>query len=305
MVCLIWSLRSDFLASHLPSIDKFVAILRLVTFRKKRNSDWLDSQLHPSPAQEARAEHGPNRTAERNQRAVPDCDERHGVVRAVKRIGCCAYRPGDKSRDGPGLPQIRGCSFAQSPDQRCKWNDSKEWDAKQAGRPMHSEHHATPSHRLPKSQRSNACTYNNEERKKQKREEFSPILARAHQPFQQGRPHSNQAQRKQQLEGKVARKEAIRNPSPETDGCQHQAEGGSSAYDKGPNQRFPEPSLLDGLHVCAEHVDQLVSFHDGFSSRIRRARAFKPRCTDTFTADSDIPDRAAASLTLNPSSFTY
>src|SRR6266481_6553908 len=45
MICLIWSLRSDFLASHLASIDKFAAILRLVTSREKRNSDWLDSQL--------------------------------------------------------------------------------------------------------------------------------------------------------------------------------------------------------------------------------------------------------------------
>src|SRR6266851_7517931 len=93
MVCLIWSLRSDFLASHLPSIDKFAAILRLVTFREKRNSDWLDTQLHTSPAQEARAEHGPNRTAERNQRTVPDCDERHGVVRAVKRIAVAPNAP--------------------------------------------------------------------------------------------------------------------------------------------------------------------------------------------------------------------
>ena len=39
---------------------------------------------------------------------------------------------------------------------------------------MHSEHHATPCHRLPKYQRSNACAYNNEESKKQKREELSP-----------------------------------------------------------------------------------------------------------------------------------
>ena len=29
-----------------------------------------------------------------------------------------------------------------------------------------------------------------------------------------------------------------------------------------------------------------------------------PRCTETFTADSDMPYCAAASLTLNPSSLT-
>jgi hypothetical protein len=80
-------IRSDFLASHLASIGKFATILRLVTSRERKTSDWLDSQLRTLPAQKARAEHGPNRTAERNQRAVPDCDERHGVVRAVERIG--------------------------------------------------------------------------------------------------------------------------------------------------------------------------------------------------------------------------
>ena len=41
------------------------------------------------------------------------------------------------------------------------------------------------------------------------------------------------------------------------------------------------------------------------SCLIRSANAFKPRCTATFMADSDIPLRAAASLTLKPSSFTY
>jgi hypothetical protein len=35
------------------------------------------------------------------------------------------------------------------------------------------------------------------------------------------------------------------------------------------------------------------------------SRVLMPRCTATFTVDSDIPHRVAASLTLNPSSFTY
>lgn len=32
---------------------------------------------------------------------------------------------------------------------------------------------------------------------------------------------------------------------------------------------------------------------------------FSPLCTLTLMADSDMPQRVAASLTLNPSSFTY
>jgi hypothetical protein len=55
----------------------------------------------------------------------------------------------------------------------------------------------------------------------------------------------------------------------------------------------------------AERVDKAVRVQVPLSCLIRSASAFKPRCTATFTADSDIPLRAAASLTLSPSSFTY
>src|SRR5712671_217086 len=73
----------------LASINEFVANLRMVTLSPKELRPALTQQgrLPPQkPGTHARA----NRTAERNQRAVPDCNERHGVVRAVKRIGCRA-----------------------------------------------------------------------------------------------------------------------------------------------------------------------------------------------------------------------
>jgi hypothetical protein len=39
-------------------------------------------------------------------------------------------------------------------------------------------------------------------------------------------------------------------------------------------------------------------------NRQRSASALKPRCTETFTADSDIPHFAATSRTVSPSIFT-
>src|SRR5215471_176433 len=96
----------------------------------------------------------------------------------------------------------------------------------------------------------------------------------------------------------------VRNLRPQTDRRQHQTKSSYSANEKGEDQRPLKVPALDGLNVRAEQVNELVSFHDPASLLIRRAKALRPLCTDTFTADSDIPDRAAASLTLSPSSFT-
>jgi len=63
-------------------------------------------------------------------------------------------------------------------------------------------------------------------------------------------------------------------------------------------------SAFHRLDVGAEHVDEFVGLHEWLLSRTRRDQALKPRCPDTLMADCDIPVRAAASLTLSPSSLT-
>ncbi len=70
-------------------------------------------------------------------------------------------------------------------------------------------------------------------------------------------------------------------------------------------RRFSDLGALDGLKVRAQHIDELVCLHHYLSLFMNVVRAFRPRCTDTFTADSQIPDFAAALLTLNPSNFTH
>ena len=65
-------------------------------------------------------------------------------------------------------------------------------------------------------------------------------------------------------------------------------------------------SAVDPLDVRAEHGNQIIGLHVfDFSAAIAAANALSPRCTFTFTADTDISQRTAASVTLNPSSFTY
>ena len=59
------------------------------------------------------------------------------------------------------------------------------------------------------------------------------------------------------------------------------------------------------IRLALRKFNQAVGVYVSLFSLIRRANAFNPRCTATFTADLDIPVRTAASLTLNPSSFTY
>jgi hypothetical protein len=70
-------------------------------------------------------------------------------------------------------------------------------------------------------------------------------------------------------------------------------------------QRFAKLSTSNGFEVRTQHLDQILSFHDRLLRLISCDKAFNPRCTDTFTADGDIPVRAAVSLTLNPSSFMW
>ena len=68
----------------------------------------------------------------------------------------------------------------------------------------------------------------------------------------------------------------------------------------------PQPRVINtGLKIDAKRVNKPLRIHVFLSSVIRSARAFKPRCTATLTADSDIPHRVVASLMLNPSTFTY
>src|SRR5262249_11174850 len=62
---------------------------------------------------------------------------------------------------------------------------------------------------------------------------------------------------------------------------------------------------VHGLDVSTEQVDQFFGLHFVFSCEITAPNSLSPRCTFVLTADSEMPQRAAASTTLSPSIFTY
>src|ERR1700746_1209920 len=92
---------------------------------------------------------------------------------------------------------------------------------------------------------------------------------------------------------------------PWPDGYQHKAERSSSANSQCQHHAFAKLVSSDRFQVRTENVDQPICRHVAFSLAISNTNAFKPRCAATFTADSDIRQRTAASLTLSPSNFTY
>src|SRR6185312_1887595 len=63
-------------------------------------------------------------------------------------------------------------------------------------------------------------------------------------------------------------------------------------------------AAFDRFEVRAEHVDELVGLHELLLLLASSDSAFRPRCTETLMADCDMPDCAAASRTVNPSSLT-
>ena len=65
---------------------------------------------------------------------------------------------------------------------------------------------------------------------------------------------------------------------------------------------FPSVHALD---VGTEKVDQFFGLHFVFSCEITALNSLSPRCTFVLMADSEMPQRAAASTTLSPSIFTY
>src|SRR5262249_13433126 len=92
---------------------------------------------------------------------------------------------------------------------------------------------------------------------------------------------------------------------PRTNSHQHQAKSSRYTRTHGENQGLSQLSGAGGLQIGAEDLNKLIGIHSPFSSLIRNANAFRPRCTATFRADPHMPHRAAASLTLSPSSLTY
>ena len=62
---------------------------------------------------------------------------------------------------------------------------------------------------------------------------------------------------------------------------------------------------VHGLDVGTEPVDQFFGLHFVFSCEITALNSLSPRCTFVLMADSEMPQRAAASTTLSPSIFTY
>src|SRR5258707_13164715 len=62
---------------------------------------------------------------------------------------------------------------------------------------------------------------------------------------------------------------------------------------------------VHGLDVGTEEADQFFGLHFAFSCEITALSSLSPRCTFILMADSEMPQRAAASTTLSPSIFTY
>lgn len=116
---------------------------------------------------------------------------------------------------------------------------------------------------------------------------------------------AGQAHREEELDRQQHRTCALEQVRPETDRNQHQAEGSPAADHERQSERPANRSAPHGLDIRAQQIDELACLHVGLPLLIGSPSAFMPRCTDTLMADSDMPDRAAASLTLSPSSFTY
>src|SRR5262249_222321 len=86
---------------------------------------------------------------------------------------------------------------------------------------------------------------------------------------------------------------------------QHQAEGHDRATGQRRYEQVAQLSAPNRLQVRAEHLDELLGLHERLLCLTRPEGALRPGCTETLVGDCDMPDRAAASRTLSPSSFTY
>src|SRR5260370_33366005 len=103
-------------------------------------------------------------------------------------------------------------------------------------------------------------------------------------------------------ENECARRRQIRAEAEgqENDGRGYESANGNCRADD-PQYVFP----INRLDIGPEHRDQVIRLHCCRSRAIAAASARKPRCTLTFTFDSDKPQRAAVSATLNPSNLTH
>src|SRR5205807_2428260 len=116
--------------------------------------------------------------------------------------------------------------------------------------------------------------------------------------------NADHAEHEQELRPEEAEPGGSGDAAPQAEHREHQAEGDDGADDQRQRQDAFEPATPDRLDGRAEQLDKPVGFHGRPCLPIRSASFLNPRCTVTLTADSDMPERAAASLTLSPSSLT-
>src|SRR5260370_3027897 len=121
---------------------------------------------------------------------------------------------------------------------------------------------------------------------------------------QKARPGEDQPQRERQSQSLGTGVVAADRVGRQAENCQHQTGSGCRRGGQRNHQSITQVSAFDGLEVRAKHVDELVGLHERLIWVARSDKALRPRCTDTLMADSDMPDRAAASPTLSPSSLT-
>src|SRR6266567_50320 len=197
--------------------------------------------------------------AKPDRRAVPDGDERHGIVEAVERVGDRPDRSGDQARDRASGGEVRRRAVAQGPNQRSERNEREERNAIQAGGPLRAEHHAAPGRRRRKEESGGSRRRQHQKWQRDQTEQRSSLPARMHQPGEIRRPGAQQRQRKEKLEREGIRMRAEVSPWPED--RQHRAEGAERTQAQRQGDRLADPSPLDRLDVGAQYFDEAIGLH--------------------------------------------
>src|SRR5581483_6447526 len=134
---------------------------------------------------------------------------------------------------------------------------------------------------------------------------YAALAAWTHGPTEKDDGESEDETSKYRLETEREKSGRVGEIVTNAESRQHDQEGSHGGNCYGGEQGAGGMPGLDRLEVRAEHVDQFVGLHDVcLPLAIERDSAFKPRCTFTLTADSEMPSRRAASATLRPSILT-
>ena len=143
------------------------------------------------------------------------------------------------------------------------------------------------------------------ERQSEQRQRRSAFAARSGEPDQIGRSETKDDNGEDDLQHEGNERAGLGQVGPKPEPEQHHAHRRRAADRQRCAEGSHELPPVDRLDIGAEHRNQIVRPHLFLSRAIEAASAFSPRCTFTFTADSDTPHKLAVSATLIPSIFTY